>query len=231
MFCWGIGDFLIQRTVRKIGNVESLGYIGVIGTIFLLPFVLPELQLVFEPQNALFLFVLGVVTFFIAVIDFEALKQGKLSVVIVVLAVEMPITILLGLVFFRENISFLQFFLIGIIFFGIILTSVSSFSKKLVKNLEKGVLFAFVGAIGMAVVNFLTAAGSKTISPLMAIWVPWVVFTLISLAYLFQKKKLGQFVENGLKFKKLVLAMGVFDTLAWLFFSIAVFGSGIDLPD
>ncbi len=24
MICWGFGDFLIQRTVRKIGDVEAL---------------------------------------------------------------------------------------------------------------------------------------------------------------------------------------------------------------
>ncbi len=39
MLFGGVGDFFIQRNVRKIGNLESLAYIGIIGALGLLPFV------------------------------------------------------------------------------------------------------------------------------------------------------------------------------------------------
>ncbi|MBI2597810.1 MAG: EamA family transporter [Candidatus Diapherotrites archaeon] len=172
---------------------------------------------------------LGVINFFVAVLNFEALKQGKLSVIDLILAVELPLTILFGLVFFRESLSVFQSLIIAVIFFGIILTSISSFSKKILKNLEKGVLIALATAIGMALVNFLTAAGSKTISPLMAIWVPWLVFTAVSLFYLWRKNKLKNFVENGFKHKKLVFLTGFFDTFAWVFFAMAVFQNPLSI--
>ena len=81
MLCWGFGDFFIQRTTRKIGDVESLAYIGVIGIIGLLPFVLKDFSLLFSLKNLLLLVLLGVITFVVALFNFEALKDGKLSII------------------------------------------------------------------------------------------------------------------------------------------------------
>ncbi len=52
MFAWGIGDFLIQRCVKKIGTVEALTIIGVVGTLGLLPFVWNDIIVLFQPENA-----------------------------------------------------------------------------------------------------------------------------------------------------------------------------------
>src|SRR3989338_1458490 len=76
MFSWGIGDFLIQRSVRKVGDVEALAYIGIIGSVGLLPFIAGELPLLLLPGNLALMFGLGVVTFIAALFDFEALKKG-----------------------------------------------------------------------------------------------------------------------------------------------------------
>lgn len=119
MLGWGIGDFLIQRSTRKIGNIESLAIVGAFGSIALLPFALQELSLVFS--GILILFILGFVNFFVSVLNFEALKQGKLSVIDTVLEIELPLTVFLGIVFFAETLSPAQFFLVFIIFFGILL--------------------------------------------------------------------------------------------------------------
>ena len=63
MLCWGFGDFFIQRTTRKIGDVESLAYIGIIGSIILLPFVIKDFSLLFSFKNLALLFLLGIITF------------------------------------------------------------------------------------------------------------------------------------------------------------------------
>jgi drug/metabolite transporter (DMT)-like permease len=81
MICWGFGDFLIQRSVRKIGVVECLMVIGVIGSVGLFPFIYPSLQTLLLPENASLLLLLGIVTFIAAVLNFYAYKIGKLSVV------------------------------------------------------------------------------------------------------------------------------------------------------
>src|SRR3989338_4850386 len=126
MLSWGIGDFLIQRNVRKIGDVEALFFIGLVGAIGLLPFAWNELPSLFIPSNMILVSVLGIITFIAAILDFEALKQGKLSVIEVILEIELPVTIILGLVFFKEILSIPQLAVIALIFIGIALMALKS---------------------------------------------------------------------------------------------------------
>ncbi|MBS3168118.1 DMT family transporter [Candidatus Woesearchaeota archaeon] len=223
MFSWGIGDFLIQKTVRKVGDVEALAYIGIIGGILLLPFVILEFNLLFSLANVLVLVLLGIVTFIAALFNFEALKKGKLSVVEIMLEIELPITVVLGFIFFKEKISFLQFFIILLIFLGILLIALekTSFKNKFFV-FEKGVLFALIAALGMGLINFFTAFSSREVSPFMAVWFPWVLFTTLCIFYLIKNKRFNKLFLDFKKFKILIIFMGVFDTLAWLSYASAV---------
>jgi uncharacterized membrane protein len=116
-----------------------------------------------------------------------------------------------------------QFLIILPIFAGILLMALESFSpRKIFKSLEKGVLLGVAAAIGMAFVNFFTASGSKTVSPLMAIWVPWVVFTVMCAILLKKRGELGTLFAKAGRFKMLVISMGIADTAAWLFYAVAV---------
>lgn len=38
MLCWGIGDFWIQKSARKVGDVEALFFITAFGALTLSPF-------------------------------------------------------------------------------------------------------------------------------------------------------------------------------------------------
>ncbi|HLC93009.1 MAG TPA: DMT family transporter [archaeon] len=222
MVCWGIGDFLIQRSVRKVGDVEALAFIGIVGAIGLLPFVAGELPALFLPENLLLMLFLGIVTFIAALLNFEALKKGKLSVVEVVIEIELPVTAFLGIYFLKEVISLPQLIGIGVVFIGITMLAMKSLSLKSLGKVEKGVLLAVAAAIGMGMTNFLTGFGAKTVSPLLAIWAPWVFFTIFCLFYLWKNKGLGKLVTNAGRYKGLVLAMGIFDTLAWLLYALAL---------
>jgi len=146
------------------------------------------------------------------------------------LGVELPITVLLGIMFLKETLSSVQIFLVAMVLAGIFLLAVKSFSAKTLKGgIEKGVLIGLAGAVGMGFLNFFTASASITISPLMAIWFPWAVVSAVSIFYLWRKNKLSDLAANAMKFKGLVFGMGVFDTLAWLFFALAVVGSGLSI--
>jgi len=204
-----------------------LAFIGIIGSIGLLPFIIKDFSLL-NQSNTLFLLTLGVVTFIMAMFDFEALKKGKLSIINVVMETELPVTIALGFIFFAETLSFLQSIIIAFIFIGIVLIATKSFSHWK-RTLEKGVLIALVAAGLMGVVNFLTAASAKTISPLLAIWFPWVVFTIMCLFYIWRKEGTLRFIKDAKKFKLLVLLMGIFDTAAWIFYAFAVMESSISI--
>lgn len=218
MLCWGVGDFLIQRTVRKAGDLEALAFIGVIGSVGLIPFVWPELKLLLSAPNLTLLLWLGVVTFVAAILYFEALKAGKLSVIEVLLEIELPVTIALGYLFFREALTALQLMLSALIFAGIILIAFKGRPLQRA-GIEKGIILGILAAVGMGLANFLTAASSKQVSPILAIWGPWVIFTLMSLSFIARRGGLRDFAAHANRHRWLILATGAFDTAAWLFYA------------
>lgn len=230
MICWGFGDFFIQKSVRKIGDVEALALIGLIGTIGLLPFVWRDFSSLYSFYGLAVLILLGVVTFVVALFNFEALKKGKLSVIEVVFELELPVVIILGFIFFGEKLSLTQFFIIGFIFLGIILMTLKKgFTKNMFSHLERGVFLGIIGAVGMGFIDFLTVASSRQVNPLMAIWVPWIIFTLMCFFVLFRRGGFGKFVKDSWKFRWLVLFMGIFDTLAWLAYAFSTAGNEIGI--
>ena len=50
MLCWGFGDFLIQKSTRKFGDVETLFFISFFGAVVLFPFVFTVIRS-FENTN------------------------------------------------------------------------------------------------------------------------------------------------------------------------------------
>jgi drug/metabolite transporter (DMT)-like permease len=99
MFSWGVGDFLIQKSTRRLStpfkrfrafltrnNDERystwivLFYICGFGTLVLTPFVWREIGLL-SMREVGFLSLVGVVMLGAALFDFRALKIGKISVV------------------------------------------------------------------------------------------------------------------------------------------------------
>jgi len=223
MLFWGVGDFFIQRNVRKIGNLESLAYIGIIGSIMLFPFVYNELGLLLTIENLALLSLLGVLVFISALFNFEALKKGKLSVIDVILELELPIVVLLSFIFLKETLTLIQALIIGLLFIGIVFVAVERFSfKGLFKKLEKGAIIAVIGAVGLGLIDFLTATSSRTISPVLAVWMPWLMVSIISLVFIFKRERVKVFVEHGIRLKYWILIMGVLDILAWLAYAHAM---------
>jgi len=229
MICWAIGDFFIQRTTRKIGDIEALAFMGLIGAIALAPFVFEEIELLFELQNILIIFFLSIAAVIGAVLNFEALKQGKLSVVEIILQIELPVTVILGLIFFKESLSPIQATFISLIVCGTFMIVAGSKANRLIKGVEKGALLAALAAIALGFVNFLTAAGSRQISPILIIWTPWFLAAVLSFLFLIKRDGINIIVKKASKFRVLIIAMGVFETAAWLLFSLAVFSNSLSI--
>ena len=221
MIFWGVGDFLIQRTVRKIGNLETLFWITSSSSVLLLPFVYSSLPLLNLGQ-ILVLTLLGLIGFWGSYIQFESLKVGKISVVEVIISLELPLTVLLGVIFFHESLSLWQILLMSFLFLGIILLSVNF--QKIYKRhfLEKGALLAVMAAALIAGINFLTALGAKNINPIMVIWWPWVIVAILSGLHFFREKKLKSILRRSWQFRKILIIMVILDIAAWLFYAFAL---------
>ncbi len=161
MLCWGFGDFFIQRSTRKIGNVETLFIITLFGSLILLPFVYRGLSGIFTGSGftLLILFTASAVLFFAALLDFEALKIGKLAVVEPIWSFEIPVASFLAFFVLGERINAIQIVLIVFLILGLIAVSLRG-NYPLKKFLfEKGVFLAFIAAIFMGSANFFFGWG------------------------------------------------------------------------
>ena len=222
---WTFGDFFIQRGTRTVGNWKTLFYIGSLGGILLFPFVAGEIiPTLTHGPNALLFFLLLVVTLFAALFEFQALKKGKIAIIEPVFAIELPITVGLSLLFWNETITLTQGILIFTVFLGITLAVTIHHTHLHYHRrvFEKGFVLAGVGAIGMALVNFLTGVGSQETSPLMTIWVLHTALAVICIFYLAYRGELRSVSEDIRRHGKTILAFSAFDNIAWISFAFSV---------
>lgn len=235
MLGWGVADFLIQKTIKKIGWLETLWWINLGSFIFLLPLVYKSLVTLNGPK-ILLLIILGIITILGAIAHFKALEIGKLSVVEIILFFELPLTILFGIIFLKNTLFLYQIFLIIMLFVGVILISLDFnkmrhrqfwfFWEKTKIFLEKGTWLAGLTAILLGLTNSLVAVGATDINPLLVIWFPWTLGGLICLSYLLYKRRFGRIIQDGRKNWVLILIMTIMDIGAWLFFSFSISQKG-----
>jgi len=163
LVAWGFGDFFIQRATRKIGVWRALFFIETATTVVIFPFIYKEIgPTVADANGMLYLTASALTLFLAALLIFKAYKDGKLAIVEPILALELLITVVLGIFVWNENLDFLQLVLVGTVFLGIIL----AITKRKVsidhsdRFLEKGVWWAVGGAVAMGGANFLFGASS-----------------------------------------------------------------------
>lgn len=224
LFCWGIGDFLIQRSARKFGDWETLFAITAIGVLMLVPFVLEDMKPLFSSINAdlIFLIFVSSVLLIAALLDFEALKRGKIAVIEPVLALEIPVSTTLAFAIFSEALSLTETALIIIIVAGIILVSTKLHHLQRKKWIEKGVIIASLGALFMGASNFLVGYASRITNPLLTMWFTNLFIAVVCLFFLLRKNRLGNMVEDIKHNQKLMLTVSIIDNLAWIAFAVSM---------
>ncbi len=223
LFSWAFGDFNIQRSTRAFGVWKSLFYIGIFGFAILLPFVWSDLSSVFSNKNELLLLI---ITSFVVVwagqFNFLGLKNGKFSVIMPLTGLELPITIIVSVIFVGDRISWLEGCVMGMVFLGLMLLVVKGQGVRISKeNLEKGVLYGLLGALGLALVNVLIGLSSRATSPLVAIWFTHTFAALYCAVVLLWKKEFKSFKQDFVKNTKSLLYGSILDNFAWLCFAYA----------
>jgi len=220
---WGFGDFFIQRCTRKYGDWEPLFAITLFGVVVLFPFVYKDFPEVFSFSKSLAVLVAAsVVLFFAAILDFEALKRGKIAIVEPIWSLEIPVSALLAFFVLQESISIIQVILIVSLIIGLVLVSLRTthFSHRIL--LEKGAFIALIAAIMMGAANFFIGWGARITNPLLVNWFVNIVIALGCLIFLAEKHRLKRLVKDIKANKKLWLAMCVFDNAAWIAFAFAL---------
>ena len=222
---WAIGDFFIQKTSRKIGVVESLFFIGITGSVAFFPFVKNDLMAIFSDGSMLAIVCLaGIVMFFAALFNFEGLKDGKIAIVEPISSLEMPLTVLLSIVIIFERPTLTQLLLIAVIFIGVLLTITQHhthlhFHKRI---FEKGVAFAGIGAVGMALTDFIFGLSSRDVSSVVTIWFVHTIIATLCLVYILVKLDIKDLGRRFIKYPVIIITQSIADNLAWLFYGLAV---------
>ncbi|NYZ80083.1 DMT family transporter [Candidatus Micrarchaeota archaeon] len=218
MLFWGFGDFLIQRSAKKIGDWETLLVITLFGMIALTPFIWNELNTI--PAGIIPLTIASVVLFFAALFDFEALKEGKLAIIEPVLAFEIPLTVLLAYFMLGETLTMTQIVLVCAILLG--LAMLSHKSRKITRmTIEKGALIGVLGAAFMGAANFFVGYGSRITSPLLINWFINVFITLACFTFLLFSGRLTKFATHLNDNKKLLFSLTFLDNGAWIAYAFA----------
>ncbi|MBI4600078.1 DMT family transporter [Candidatus Uhrbacteria bacterium] len=219
---WGFGDFLIQRSARKFGDAIALFCVTAFAGIVLFPFVFRDIfsLLVAGDLGTIALLVLTTAVIFVAsVFDFEALRIGKLSAIEPIYAFEIIITASLSALIIKEQLNYLQMFLVFLVVVGIMLVSLKSFSHLKTITWERGVVYAIIATLAMGSANFLFGVGSRESHPLLVNWFTSFGMAGVLLIYIIRTGK-WQLLKNDLKkYAPLLFGVSIIDNIAWVAFA------------
>ncbi|MFH0779927.1 MAG: DMT family transporter [Parcubacteria group bacterium] len=224
MLFWGFGDFLIQKSARKVGDWETLFFITFFGAIVLAPFVWKDLpDLLNGDHKALLVILVASVSLLIAaIIDFEALKKGKLSIVEPIWSLEVPLAAFLAFFLISEKISFYQIIFIAILLICLMMVSFRERSLKISFFLEKGAILAVLGAILMGSANFFMGWGGRASDPLMVNFCADIFMMVASIIYIAAQRKVNCLFCDLKANYKFLLPMALLDNGAWIAFVLAM---------
>src|SRR6185369_14420464 len=142
MLCWGFGDFLIQRSSRKMGDCETLFAITLFGSLVLLPFVWKSLLDPALLKGATFSILIGCGLLYLlgSLLDFESLRIGKISIIEPIWSFEIVVSALLAFAVLGERLSGIQIALIAVLIGGLLLVSLKDLHFVRIHKLllEKG---------------------------------------------------------------------------------------------
>jgi len=218
---WGVGDFLIQKSVKKAGDWAMVFFIDVVGVIIFFPFVYKNIFLVFSDLGSLTVLIVASLILLVAsIFDFEALKEGKISVVEPVFAFEVPVTAFLAWLVIGEVITLTTVLLIALLIVGISMVSTKSWSHFKLK-MEKGIFYAILATLAMGATNFIFGFGGRVTDPWMINWFTSLFLTIASLIVIASKWGLKILADDWRNNKKVILQSGLIDNLAWLFFTFS----------
>ncbi len=217
LFGWAFGDFFIQKTVRKIGNIRALFYITSAGGILILPFIWREIMPAFsDTSNWLLIIIACVLVMLTALANFQGLKLGKLAVVMPINGLEIVVALILAILIGQETYDLITFGFIVLVLIGLTLTSVDSFGKIKQLRLEKGVAWAIIGAIGLGASDYVIGHTSRAFSPLFAIWLTHSAVAIGTGLILLKTQAYKQIKNDLQNFLGLIGAQSFLDNAAWI---------------
>ncbi|MDE2188288.1 MAG: DMT family transporter [Patescibacteria group bacterium] len=223
MLSWGLGDFLIQKSSRRLGDWETLFVITFFGTIILLPFSYRELPAILgNTRDLSILLGSAVLLTAAAIFEIESFRRGKMSVVEPMLPFEIPTAAVLAAVILGDQMSALQIALIVFLIIGLFLVSFRGRIFSLRYFAEKGIFLGLIGAAIMGVADFFLGWGSCATDPIVANLVLNIVMAAVSFLVLVATGRIKRVIPDVSKNRGLALAMSIADNIGWVGYAFAM---------
>lgn len=223
MLSWGIGDFLIQKSSRRLGDWETIFVITGFGAVILLPFVYKDIPAVLgSSRDLLILLGAAVVLTAAAIFEIESFKRGKMSVVEPMIPFEIPAASVLAFAFLGDRITALQGGLIISLIVGLVLVSFRGRVFSFRYLAEKGIYLALLGATLMGGADFLLGWGSRATDPLMANFILNVIMAAFSGIFLIATGRMKRTFRDVMNNRELALVMSITDNVGWVGYAFAM---------
>jgi drug/metabolite transporter (DMT)-like permease len=150
---WGVGDIFGAMSSRKIGATKTSFYVSIVG------FILASIALLYIPHDfstyTFELLIFNIFLSFFAILGNVSLNHGlrskNPSIAGTIAGSFTALVVLFNAIFFKIPVSGLEWVIIGVILFGVCITSVRKDDLKKIHLNDKGVVFGICAMLGWAI--------------------------------------------------------------------------------
>ncbi len=174
-FCWTLSGIAYEKAGKKVGSL-AVNYIRlIIGFIFVSLYSLATRGLFFPMDatyhNWIWLSLSGFIGFFLGdLFLFQAYVEVGTRISLLIMASSPPLTALLEFIFLKEKLDVISLLgmLITILGIAIVILSKEEGKKIKINHSKKGLICAFLGALGQAIGLIISRIGMENYNPLAA---------------------------------------------------------------
>jgi len=174
-FCWTLSGIAYEKAGKKVGSLV-VNYIRlIIGFIFVSLYSLATRGLFFPMDatyhNWIWLSLSGFIGFFLGdLFLFQAYVEVGTRISLLIMASSPPLTALLEFIFLKEKLDVISLLgmLITILGIAIVILSKEEGKKIKINHSKKGLICAFLGALGQAIGLIISRIGMGNYNPLAA---------------------------------------------------------------
>jgi len=224
MLGWGIGDFMIQKNARRLGDWETLFVLTAFGALILLPFTYRNIAPLFQGplESMLILLSAGLMLLASTLLNFEAFKKGKISVLEPLYSIEIVAASVMAFFVLGDHITWLQGATIAVLVVCLFMVSFreTRLSRKIF--LEKGVFMFAAGSFILGFADFLIGWGGRVTDPIMSMFATNLIIAVASGLAIVLRGKTGQMVRDIRTGLSPLLTMAVSENIAWVAYAVAM---------
>lgn len=234
-FCWGTADYLSRSQSEKIGYYRTVMYshlITLIVILALVPIISPSVVAPLGPLVALA--GAGVLNFIAFIFLYRAFQTGVVSVVAPVAYTYPAVTTVLSLAVLGTVLSSTRILAIAGIILGVILLSTrfSELSRSLTRAGRTRLTAGVGSAVGSSLFFGMVYIGLGYAAPAVSVVVPVMILRAMGIvAGVALSPILHQDIRpSRLTFSRVLVAMGVLETIGFLSFTYGISVGGGSLP-